>query len=64
MMMNRMMVCAQSQTNVARKPPTTTYIAIPIGRRKHAAIMLMPVNALTVAAPPTMTDHEKRELRP
>lgn len=52
-MMKRIIVCAQSQINVARRPPTTTYTAMPIGRRKQAAIMSMPVNAFTVAAPPT-----------
>ena len=39
--------------NVARSPPNTTYTAIPIGRRKQAAMMFIPVSALTVAAPPT-----------
>ncbi len=50
--------------------PTSTYTAIPIGSRKHAAteitrrqrvhdqrnnvvLVFMPVNAVTVAAPPT-----------
>ena len=52
-MMNKMIVCAQSHMNVARRPPKITYTAIPMGRRKHAATTFIPVKALTVAAPPT-----------
>lgn len=53
MITNRMMVWLQSQTKVARRPPKMTYIAIPIGRSIHAAMVFMPVRAVTVAAPPT-----------
>lgn len=54
MTIKRMIVWAQSHINVARSPPKTTYTAIPIGRRKQAAIMFIPVKAFTVAAPPTI----------
>lgn len=37
----------QSQTNVARSPPATTYTAIPMGNRKLQATVFMPVKALT-----------------